>query len=94
MPNTKSAAKRHRQSEQRRLRNRSARSALKTHVRRVHTAIEANDAEKANEQNRLATVKLDRAASRGLIHANKAARIKSRLQKRLKALKQAAQGSA
>ena len=90
MPNTKSAAKRHRQSEQRRMRNKSNRSALKTYVRHVHTALEANDGDKAREHTRVATVKLDRAASRGLIHPNKAARIKSRLQKRLKALKQAA----
>jgi small subunit ribosomal protein S20 len=90
MPTTKSAKKRLRQSEERRLRNRSERSALRTYVRRVLTAIEANDPEKAREEMRLATVKLDRAGTRGLIHRNKAARIKSRLAQRIKAMQQQA----
>lgn len=90
MPTTKSAKKRLRQSEERRLRNRSTRSTLRTYVRRVLAAIEANDAVKAREELRLATIRLDRAGTRGLIHPNKAARIKSRLVHRIKAM-QAAQ---
>lgn len=90
MPNTKSAAKRHRQNLERRARNRAGRSTLRTHIRRVHTAVDANDQAKAVDEVRDTTVKLDQAAARGLIHRNKAARLKSRLQRRIKAMKQQA----
>lgn len=86
MPTTKSAKKRLRQSQERRLRNRSARSTLRTHIRRVLAAVTENDPVKAREELRLTTIKLDRAGTRGLIHRNKAARIKSRLVHRIKAL--------
>jgi len=87
MPNTKSAKKRLRQSLEQRSRNRAGRSTLKSFVRRVLTAIEAGDLKKAEAEFRLTVVKLDKAGARGLIHPNKAGRIKSRLQKRLKAAK-------
>ena len=90
MPNTKSAKKRLRQSLEQRERNRAGRSVLKTHVRRVLTEIAAGDASKAADELRLTSAKLDRAGARGLIHPNKAARIKSRLQRRLKAAQQGA----
>ena len=87
MPNTKSAKKRLRQSLEQRSRNRAGRSALKSYVRRVLTAIEAGDLTKAAEEFQRTAIKLDKAGARGLIHPNKAGRIKSRLQKRLKAAK-------
>ena len=87
MPNTKSAKKRLRQSLEQRSRNRAGRSALKSFVRRVLAAVEAGDAAKAEAEFRLTAAELDKAGARGLIHPNKAARIKSRLQRRLKAAK-------
>lgn len=90
MPNTKSAKKRLRQNTVRRMRNRAARSALRTHVKRVLSAIESKDVAKSQAELSVAVVKLDKAAAKGIIHANKAARIKSRLQRRLKAMKQVA----
>ena len=86
MPTTKSAKKRLRQSEDRRVRNRATRSTLRTHIRRVLTAITDKDPVKAREELRLTTIKLDRAGACGLIHRNKAARIKSRLTHRIKAI--------
>jgi small subunit ribosomal protein S20 len=88
MPNTTSAKKRLRQSLEQRARNRAGRSALKSFVRRVLAAITARDLKKAEEEFRLTAIMLDKSGARGLIHPNKAGRIKSRLQKRLKTAKQ------
>ena len=90
MPNTKSAKKRLRQSLVRRTRNRAAKSGLKTQIRKVTEAITAGDAEKAQAEYQLVAKKLDKAASAKVIHANAAARTKSRLSARLKAAKQKA----
>jgi small subunit ribosomal protein S20 len=79
MPTTKSAKKRHRQSLERRAVNRSTKSAIKTQVRKVREAITAGDLAKAETELRTATTKLDRAASKRVIHPNAAARTKSRL---------------
>ncbi len=87
MPNTKSAKKRHRQSLDRRQRNRAAKSVLKTQVRKVREAITAGEVDKAVEDLRLTTKKLDQTAARGIIHANVAARLKSRLSAALKTAK-------
>lgn len=76
---TRSAEKAHRQSLKRRLRNRMVRSATKTYVKKAETTIAAGDPEAAREAVRLALSKLDRAAKKGVIHANAAARRKSRL---------------
>ncbi len=84
MPNTKSAKKRLRQNIERRARNRSARTALRTHIRKVREAVKQGDIEQAEEAYRLAAKRLDRAGSRNLIHPNKAARLKSRLQNLIK----------
>lgn len=89
MPTTKSAEKRLRQSEVRRVRNRSIKRSLATYVRRVLEAIAANDQAKADAEFRLASKKLDQAASKRVIHANRAARTKSRLSARVKKLKRA-----
>ncbi|HEX4142100.1 MAG TPA: 30S ribosomal protein S20 [Pirellulales bacterium] len=87
MPNTKSAKKRHRQSLVRRQRNRAAKSVIKTQVRKVREAIAGGETETAAAEFRLTTKKLDQTAARGIIHANVAARLKSRLSAALKQAK-------
>lgn len=87
MPNTVSAKKRLRQNETRRLRNRSARAAIRTQVRKVREAVDAKDADKCETEFRVLCKKIDRAAGRNLVHANAAARTKSRLSKAVKAIK-------
>ena len=76
---TRSAAKAHKQSLKRRLRNRMVRSATKTIVKTAEAAIAAGDPEAASLAVRAALSKLDRAAKKGVVHANAAARRKSRL---------------
>jgi small subunit ribosomal protein S20 len=88
MPNTKSADKRLRQNIQRRAHNRSLRSSVRTQCRKVTVAIEAADVEKAEAEFRLATKKLDQASAKNLVHRNAVARLKSRMSKKIKALKQ------
>ena len=88
MPNTKSANKRLRQNVLRRERNRSAKRAVRTQCREVREAIEDGDVDKAETELRLAAKSLDRAGARKIIHPNAAARIKSRLSAKIKALKQ------
>lgn len=90
MPNTKSAKKRLRQSLERRTRNRSVKSALHTYTKRVRQAAEAGQVDQAQDALRVATKKLDQAAAKGVIHANKAARVKSRLARLIRAKKQPA----
>lgn len=85
MPNTKSAKKRLKQSVVRRAKNRSVKSSLKTQIKKVNQAIAAGDSEKTTSEFRLATKKLDQAAAKKVIHANQAARLKSRLSARVKA---------
>ena len=86
MANIKSAKKRARQSEQRRLRNVSARSMVRSALKKVVKAIEAKDKAAATEAYATATPLMDRYAARGLIHKNKAARHKSRLTAHIRAL--------
>ncbi len=76
---TRSAAKAHRQSLKRRLRNRMVRSATRTIVKKAEAAIAAGDPEAARQAVRAALRHIDRAAKKGVIHANAAARRKSRL---------------
>lgn len=87
MPTTKSAAKRLRQNIVRRARNRSVKRELRTLCGKVRQAIRAADAAEAENRFRVAAKKLDRAAARKVIHANAAARTKSRLSNAIKALK-------
>lgn len=87
MPTTKSAKKRMRQSEERRLRNRAGRSALKTQVRKVRDAVAAKQLDQAEKEFRLAAKKLDQTAAKGIVHANLAARLKSRLSAAIKKAK-------
>ena len=87
MPSTKSAKKRLRQNVVRRIRNRSIKRAIRTQCRKVRQAIAAGDAEGAEAEFRLAAKKLDRAGGRNIIHRNAAARTKSRMSAKVKALK-------
>ena len=87
MANIKSAKKRAKQTLVRNARNASQRSMLRTAVKRVLKAIEANDAAGAEAAFKTAVPILDRYSARGLIHKNKAARHKSRINARIKALK-------
>lgn len=86
MPNSKSAAKRLRQSQDRNKRNRAVKSAVRTQIRKVREAIAAGDAEKGAVELRLAAKKLDQAAAKRVVHRNLAARTKSRLSAALKKL--------
>lgn len=90
MPNTKSAKKRLKQSLVRRSRNRATRSELKTHTKKVREALAAGNVDQATTEFKSAARKLDKAAAKGVIHANAAARVKSRLSAALKARKQKA----
>ena len=87
MPNTKSAKKRLRQNVTRRDRNRSTKSALRTQLRKVREAVKAGDVQTSEAEFRLAAKKLDQAAARNIIHANAAARSKSRLSASIKKAK-------
>jgi small subunit ribosomal protein S20 len=87
--NIKSAKKRAKQAVVRNARNGAQRSMLRTAVKKVIKAIDANDAAGANAAFAIAQPILDRFSSRGLIHKNKAARHKSRLTARIKALQAA-----
>lgn len=89
MANIKSAKKRARQAVVRNLRNNSQRSMLRSAVKKVLKALESNDAAAAREAFNVAQPILDRFSARGLIHRNKAARHKSRLSARIKALQAA-----
>ncbi|MBU3825333.1 MAG: 30S ribosomal protein S20 [Candidatus Oceanisphaera merdipullorum] len=86
MANIKSAKKRALQSEKRRKHNASRRSMVRTYMKKVLAAIATGD--KANAQKAFDTAQplLDRMATKGLIHKNKAARHKSRLNAKIKAL--------
>jgi small subunit ribosomal protein S20 len=86
MPHTPSAAKRLRKSEARRKRNRLAAKKIKTQRKASDVALKAGDAAKTATEFQTTQAMLDRAADKGYIHKNKAARLKSRLVKRLRAV--------
>lgn len=81
-----SAAKRHRQSEKRRVHNRIIRSRVRTSVRRVLEAVDAKDREKAETAYQEFTSLIDSAARKGVYHTNTAARKKSRMAKKVNGL--------
>lgn len=83
MANIKSQIKRNRQNEQRRLRNKSVSSSLKTSVKKVEAAAAAG--EDTDELLRQAQAKIDSAVSKGTLHKRVAARKKARLAKRINA---------
>jgi len=91
MPHTKSAKKRLRQNEVRRLRNRAMKSQIKTQIKKVQTAAQGGTAEDLQKQYNLAAKKLDHAAAKRVIHPNLAARKKSQLARLLNQKKAAPQ---
>ena len=86
MPNIKSAIKRVKINEAKKAVNATAKSAMRTAVKKVEAAIVTSDAAVAKETLVEAARKLDKAAAKGLIHKNAAARKKSRLTKKMNAL--------
>ena len=79
MANIKSQIKRNRQNEARRLRNKAVRTRLRTEVKKVRTAAEEGRTDEAMQQLRETSRLLDKAAAKGVIHRNTAARRKSEL---------------
>lgn len=86
MANSPQARKRARQSTRRRIHNMSQRSALRTSIKKLLKQISENNLEEAKAAYREAVSRIDRAASRGLHHANRAARLKQRLNSRLRTI--------
>ncbi len=86
MANIKSQIKRNRQNEAAHERNKSVKSALKSAIRKFREAAEAGDAAKAQELAKDANKKLDKAASKGVIHKNQAANKKSAISKKAASL--------
>jgi len=86
MANIKSAQKRIRQDAKRTARNTARRSRMRTYVKRVETAIESGDQAAASSALRIAQAELDKAAQKGVLKRNTAARKVSRLNARVKAL--------
>jgi small subunit ribosomal protein S20 len=82
----KSAMKRMQQEERRHLRNVSVKSALKTYAKRVETLLVRKDTASADTALRKAVSALDKAAAKGVIHPNKAARKKAALSRKVHAL--------
>lgn len=86
MANSPQARKRARQNTVRRLRNASQKSSMRTAIKKLLAAIEAGDKEAAKAELSAANSKIDTATSKGLHHKNRAARLKSRLNNRVKAM--------
>jgi small subunit ribosomal protein S20 len=86
--NIKSQIKRNKQNEKARVRNKAVKSALKTSVRQFREAADTGDAEKVTQTMQAALTKLDKAASKGVIHKNQAANRKSAIARRAAQLKQ------
>ena len=89
MPHSASAKKRHSQSLVRRARNRATKSVLRGLVRKVRETVVAGNHDDAAVQYRTLVKKFDQAAAKGIVHANQASRIKSRLSAHLKTAKTA-----
>ena len=79
MPNSKSAKKRMRQTETRRIRNRAVRSTIKGQIRKVREATDSGNVETAETELRVLAKRVDKAAAKGIVHRNMAGRLKSRL---------------
>ncbi|WP_151952356.1 30S ribosomal protein S20 [Brevibacterium sp. Marseille-P9724] len=87
MANIKSQIKRNKTNEKARLRNRAVRSEVRGHIRQVRAAIEAGNADEAQAALQVASRKIDKAVSKGVLHKKNAANRKSRLAKAVNALK-------
>jgi small subunit ribosomal protein S20 len=79
LANHKSALKRHRQSEKKRIRNTAVKSALKTSIKGVRSAIDKGDAKDAVVKLKTTGIQLDKAVTKGVLHKNNASRKISRL---------------
>ena len=86
MANSAQATKRARQAENHRQRNASQRSNMRTAIKKVIAAIETGDRDSATQAYAAAVPVIDSAAGKGLIHANKAARHKSRMNQHIRSL--------
>ncbi|MCQ6278167.1 30S ribosomal protein S20 [Bacillus sp. EB600] len=86
MPNIKSAIKRVKTTEVRNAQNTTVKSSMRTAVKKVEAAITTNDSTTAKNAFATAASQLDKAAAKGLIHKNAAARKKARLMKKLNVL--------
>jgi len=89
LANTRSAIKRIRQNNKRRIHNRVFRGHARTTVKNARLAIEAGNMEEASTSTMMAIKALDKAAAKGIIHKNNASRRKSRLVKQLSSLEKA-----
>ena len=89
MANSAQSLKRAKQAEKRRQRNVTFRSKLRTHIKRVVYGADEGNAETTAEAYKIAVPFIDSAVTKGLIHKNKAARLKSRLNARIVKLQQA-----
>ena len=86
MANIKSQIKRNKQNEKAHQRNRAVKSELRTHVRKFREAVESGDVAAATSALQVASRKLDKAVSKGVIHKNQAANRKSAIAKKLSEL--------
>jgi small subunit ribosomal protein S20 len=87
MPNLTSAKKRLKQSKVRNERNRATKRSIHTEYKKVLEAVKAGNVEQAETELRTVAKKVDKAAAKRVIHANAAARVKSRLSAKVKKLK-------
>ena len=87
MANTRQAKKRAKQAEKRRVRNASRKTEMRTYLKSVLKAIQAGNKDAAIAAYKKATSMVDRLATKGLIHKNKADRHKSRLNNHIKNMK-------
>jgi small subunit ribosomal protein S20 len=92
LPNIKSAEKQVRVSERKKLRNKSITSLCKTNITKAEKLIFSGELKAAQEAVAVAITSLDKAAEKGIIHANNAARRKSRLMKKLNEAQAASSG--
>lgn len=87
MPNIKSQIKRMKQAEENRLRNKSVKTGLKSYIKKLEVAISSGDMDEAKNLLPIVTSKIDKAASKGVIHKNTASRQKARLAKKVTEIK-------
>ena len=85
MPHTRSARKHLRQTEKRRLKNRSTKKAIKTQIKKLKEIIAGGPADRIQAEYNLLAKKLDKAAARRIVHPNLAARNKSQMAKLIQA---------
>jgi small subunit ribosomal protein S20 len=86
MPNSPSAKKRLVQSQKQRLRNRKVKGDIRDQIKKLNETVAAGNAQGAKGELTASFKTLDQAAAKGVIHPNKAARTKSRLNRRVKAI--------